>query len=92
VLNDVIATGTAAGCGIEGGSDKAALPLAISATETPCSPSAVARGAFDVFGAGGRRCCPTDLDRRSGALDAERTEASEPGPDPTTESAHSERR
>jgi hypothetical protein len=45
VLNDAIATGTAAGCGIGGGSDKAALPLAISATETPCSPSAVARGA-----------------------------------------------
>jgi hypothetical protein len=45
VLNDAIATGTAAGCGIEGGSDKAAPPLAISATETPSSPSAVARGA-----------------------------------------------
>src|SRR5436189_1985043 len=38
-------TGGVAGCGIGGGSDKAALPLAISATETPCSPSAVARGA-----------------------------------------------
>src|SRR5262249_3771723 len=43
VLNDAIAT-TAAGCGVGGGSDNAALPLAISATETPCSPSAVARG------------------------------------------------
>src|SRR6516165_9307972 len=43
VLNDVIATGTAAGCGIGEGSDEAALPLAISATETPCSP--VARAA-----------------------------------------------
>jgi hypothetical protein len=43
----------------------------------------------DVFGAGGRRCCPTDLDRRSDALDAERTEASELGPDPTGESARS---
>jgi len=38
-------TGGAAGCGIAGGSDKAALPLAISATETPCLPGVVARGA-----------------------------------------------
>src|SRR5215471_1843802 len=45
VLNDAIATGTAAGGGIGGGSGKAAVPLAISAAETPCSPSAVARGA-----------------------------------------------
>src|SRR5437764_9955043 len=30
------------GCGIGGESDKAALLLAISATETPCSPGAVA--------------------------------------------------
>jgi hypothetical protein len=42
-------------------------------------------GVRDLFGAGGRRCSPTDVDRRSGALDAERTEASEPGPDPTGE-------
>src|SRR5207248_1283380 len=34
-----------AGCGIAGGSDTAALPFATSATETPCSPSAVARDA-----------------------------------------------
>jgi hypothetical protein len=46
-------------------------------------------GCVDVFGAGGRRCCPTDLDRRFGALDAERIEASEPGPDPTGESDRS---
>src|SRR6202040_591291 len=39
-------TGDEPGCGIGAESDKAALPLAISATETPCSPSAVARGAF----------------------------------------------
>src|SRR5215467_5612850 len=45
VLDDAIATGTAAGGGIGGGSGKAAVPLAISAAETPCSPSAVARGA-----------------------------------------------
>src|SRR6266576_6040165 len=38
-------TGDVPGCGIGGESDKAALPLAISATETPCSPSAVAGGA-----------------------------------------------
>src|SRR5215471_14385247 len=37
--------GGVAGCGIGGGLDKAALPLAISATETPCSPSAVVREA-----------------------------------------------
>src|SRR5262249_27277629 len=37
--------GGVAGCGIGGGSDKAALPLAISATVTPCSLCAVARGA-----------------------------------------------
>src|SRR6516225_8104717 len=45
-------------------------------------------GYVDVFGAGGRGC-PNDLDRRSGALDAERTEASELGPDPTGESTRS---
>src|SRR5262249_11688778 len=45
VLNDAIAIGTAAGCGVGGGSDNAALPLVISATETPCLPSAVVRGA-----------------------------------------------
>src|SRR6516165_8326564 len=45
VLDDAIATGTAAGGGIGGGSGKAAVPLAISAPETLCSPSAVARGA-----------------------------------------------
>src|SRR5262252_2124554 len=38
-------TGDVAGCGIGGDSDNTALPLAISATETLCSPSAVARGA-----------------------------------------------
>src|SRR6516162_4883079 len=37
--------GGVAGCGIGGGLDKAALPFAISATETPCSPNVVARGA-----------------------------------------------
>src|SRR5215470_254285 len=37
-------TGGTAGCGIGGGSDKAALPLAISATETPCPPSAAVAG------------------------------------------------
>src|SRR5262249_38961910 len=38
-------TGGVAGCGLAGGgSDKAALPRAISATETSCSPCAVARG------------------------------------------------
>src|SRR5262249_5274660 len=37
VLNDAIATGTAAGCGIGGGSDKAAPPLA-----STCSARAVA--------------------------------------------------
>jgi hypothetical protein len=31
------------------------------------------------FRAGGRRCCPAALDRRSGILDAVRTEAAEPG-------------
>src|SRR5262249_21540522 len=45
VSNAAIATGTAAGCGIGGGSDKAAPPLAISATDKTCSPSAVTRGA-----------------------------------------------
>jgi hypothetical protein len=45
-----------------------------------------------MFGAGGRGCCPNDLDRRSGALDAERTEASELGRDPTGESARSAQR
>src|SRR6516165_9027277 len=34
-----------AGCGVGEVSDEAALPLAISATETSCSPSAVARAA-----------------------------------------------
>jgi hypothetical protein len=43
----------------------------------------------DVFGAGSRRCY---LDRRSAALDAERTEASEPGPDPTGENDRSAQR
>src|SRR6516164_751973 len=38
-------TGGVAGCGIGGGSGKATPPFAISATETPCSPSAVVRGA-----------------------------------------------
>jgi hypothetical protein len=40
-------TGGVAGCGIGigGGSDKAAVPLAISATETPCSLRAVVRSA-----------------------------------------------
>src|SRR6516162_3017245 len=37
--------GGTAGCGIGGGSGKATPPFAISATETPCSPSAIARGA-----------------------------------------------
>src|SRR6516225_8336605 len=46
-------------------------------------------GCVDVFGGGGRRCYP---DRRSGALDAERAEASEPGPDPTGESDRSAQR
>jgi hypothetical protein len=46
-------------------------------------------GFVDVFGAGGRRCY---LDRLSGALDAERTEASESGPDPTGESDRSAQR
>jgi hypothetical protein len=46
-------------------------------------------GCVDVFGAGGRRCCPTDFARRSGVLDAERAEASEVGPYPTGESARS---
>src|SRR5262244_2453004 len=36
--------GTAAGCGIGGGSDKAAVPLDTSATETSSSPGAVAWG------------------------------------------------
>jgi hypothetical protein len=49
-------------------------------------------GCIDVLGAGGRRCCITDLDRRSGALDAERTEAGEPGPDPTGKSDRSAQR
>jgi hypothetical protein len=49
-------------------------------------------GCVDVFGAGGRGCCPNELDRRSGALDAERTEASELGPDPTGESTRSAQR
>jgi hypothetical protein len=40
----------------------------------------------DMFGARGCRCCLTDLDRRFGALVAERTEATKPGPDPTGES------
>src|SRR5262249_6171519 len=43
-------------------------------------------GCVDVFGEGGRRCC---LNWCSGALDAERTEASEPGPYPTGESDRS---
>jgi len=43
-------------------------------------------GCVNVRGAGGHRYRPTDLDRRSGALDAERTEASKLGPDPTGES------
>ena len=47
---------------------------------------------INVVGAGGRRRCPTDLDRRSGALGAEQTEASEPGPDPTGESDRSAQR
>src|SRR6516162_809093 len=38
-------TGGVAGCGIGGGAGKATPPFAISATETPCSPSAVVRGA-----------------------------------------------
>jgi hypothetical protein len=46
-------------------------------------------GCVDVFGTGGRRCY---LDRRSGALDAERTEAGEPGPDPTGKSDRSAQR
>jgi hypothetical protein len=46
-------------------------------------------GRVDVFGAGGRRSCPTDLDRRSCALDAERTEAGELDPEPTGDSARS---
>src|SRR5262249_47323348 len=37
-------TGGVAGCGIGGGSGKATPPFAMSATETPCSPSAVVRG------------------------------------------------
>ena len=45
VLNGAIRTGGVAGRGIGGGSDKAALPLAISATETPSSPGAFAWGA-----------------------------------------------
>jgi hypothetical protein len=45
-----------------------------------------------VLGAGGRRCCPTNLDRRSGALNDERTEASEPGSEPTGESDRSAQR
>jgi hypothetical protein len=49
-------------------------------------------GCVDVFGAGVSRCCPTDLDRRFGALDAERSEASEPGTDPTGESERSAQR
>jgi hypothetical protein len=48
-------------------------------------------GYVDLFGAGGRGC-PNDLDRRFGALDAERTEASELGPDPTGESTRSPQR
>ena len=46
-------------------------------------------GCVDVFDASGRRCWPTDFDRRPGALDAERTEASELSPDPTGESDRS---
>jgi len=42
-------------------------------------------GRVGVFGAGGRRWRPTEIDRRSDALNAERTEASESGPDPTGE-------
>jgi hypothetical protein len=49
-------------------------------------------GCVDVFRADVSRCCPTDLDRRSGALDAERPKASEPGPDPTGESERSAQR
>src|SRR5262249_8046580 len=49
-------------------------------------------GSVNVTGAGSRRCCPTDLDQRSGALDAERTKAGDPGPDPTRESDRSAER
>jgi hypothetical protein len=89
VLNDAIATGTAAGRGIGGGSDKAALPLAISATETPWSASAVARGASTCSARVVADVARLTWNRRSGTLDAERTEAGEPRPEPTGESARS---
>jgi hypothetical protein len=47
------------------------------------------RGCVDVFGAGGHRCY---LERRSGALDAERIETGDLGPDPTGESNRSAQR
>src|SRR6516164_9502830 len=56
-------TGDVAGCGIGGDSDNTALPLAISATETLCSPSAVARG--DVLGSRAHEC-PLNEIRPSG--------------------------
>ena len=43
-------------------------------------------GCIDMLGAGGPRCCPTVLDRRSGRLDAEQPESSKPGLDPSGES------
>src|SRR5690242_1092570 len=49
-------------------------------------------GSVDVRGLGGASCCRTDLDWRSGALDTERIEASEPGPNPTGESDRSAQR
>jgi hypothetical protein len=47
------------------------------------------RGCVNVLGAGGR---PTDLDRPSGALDAEKPQTSEPSPSPTGESDGSTQR
>ena len=88
MLNDA---GGVAGRGIGGGSDKAALPLAISATETPSSPGAVAWGASMCSAR-----AVADVARLTSigarALDAGRTEASEPGGDPTGESDRSAQR
>ena len=47
---------------------------------------------LDVLGAGGYGCCPPVLNRRSGVLDAERTEAREPGSNPTGENDRSAQR
>ena len=45
-------------------------------------------GCIDMLGAGGPRCCPTVLDRRSGRLDAEHPESSKPGLDPRATVPH----